>query len=111
MYYIGITLAFILEIIVFVCFACIGFLIPIPFALQLILSLILLGCLIAFWGLYMSPKASKKLSRPHYYLAKIAIYSAAAIVILYTQNKVLGLLFIAVTVVDELVLLKKHSSQ
>jgi hypothetical protein len=56
----NLLLAILLELVAVIGFSCIGFLIPYPTTLQIIISLLLLVCLILFWGRFMAPKAPKR---------------------------------------------------
>jgi hypothetical protein len=111
MYYIGLALAFLIELIVFVCFASVGFLLPVSALLQLVTSVILFCVLIIFWSLYMSPKANKKLNVVGYYASKIVIYLVAVIIIFMIQNLPLSMMFVIVVLFDELLLFKYNAAR
>lgn len=111
MHVIGLLLAFICEIIVFACFAYIGFTLDVALPIQLFVSALFFVGIIVFWGFFMSPKANKQFGVVGYYIAKSVIYGIAAIVIFYATNEVLGMLFIAAIISCELLLIKHNISR
>ena len=100
------VLAFIIELIAFIGFASASLLLPLQPVFQIIIGVILFIALITFWGIFMSPRASKKFGKKHYYLAKVVIYTIASVTIVNFWGMGFGLLFIATALVDEIVLLR-----
>lgn len=107
----NLTVAFILEIIAFLGFVCIGFLFPLHEFIQFGLSIILLCGLVVVWGNFMSPKAPKKVSLSNYYLIKGIIYGIATLVIFQTYSQTAGVLFIFITAVNEAMLYSYNKKQ
>ncbi len=107
---IGLALAFVLEIVAFICFADIGGLIFKNAVVNTLIFVVLLVALMVFWGLYMAPKASKKLKTTPYYVAKGIIYAVAAFDIYATQNPGLAAVFAVAAIIDELLLYKHNLS-
>ena len=89
----NLLLAFLLELVAVIGFSCIGFLIPYPTTLQSIISLLLLVCLILFWGRFMAPKAPKRVGLIAYYTIKSIIYCVAAVSIFHFYGLTLVILF------------------
>lgn len=97
-------IAFLLELVAFFSIPMLAFLIEMNIVLQIISYLILLSIIIGFWGMFMSPKAPKKLLARRYYLVKGIIYVVAAIALTLTFNLLIGLSFIIVWAIDEVLL-------
>src|SRR5437764_775807 len=94
----GLTIAFVLELIAFAYFAGIAFTLNTGSYIQIILAIILLIILIAFWSLYMAPKATKKLRAPSYFSFKFCIYSISAYSVLRLTGEPYFYVFIIVVV-------------
>lgn len=100
----NLTLAFLLEIIAFFAFAAVGFLLPTTTLLQILCSVGTFGLLISFWGVFMSPKASKKLRLTHYYVVKFIIYAVATFVLYRLVGQTEALLFFIVALLNDCLL-------
>jgi hypothetical protein len=107
----GLTLAFILELIAFIGFAALGLLAPVPRLAQLGLCLILLSGLLVFWGRYMAPRAPKPFSLNAYYFAKALVYAPAAFMLdkLYSHDT--GIIFATAALLNEAALYKHNATR
>lgn len=101
------AVAFILELIAFAAFAAVGYLLPIHATLQLLVATILLILVVAFWGLYMAPKAPRKLEKRAYYLAKFSVYGISAIALLNLMSPEAAVGFTVAVAIDEAYLIKR----
>ena len=104
----ALTLAFLLELIAFVSFACIGLLLKAGGAVHIALGLILFVLLITFWSMYMAPRAAHKLKPVPYYIAKSVIYSVSALTIFTQATATWGVIFIVLVLVDEIALFRHN---
>ncbi len=95
-------LAFILELIAFFAFAALAFVFELNTIIQIVMYILLLVLVIAFWSRFMSPRASKKLQGQKYYASKAVIYLIAAFVLFNTVNVTVAVLFIVIWLIDEL---------
>jgi hypothetical protein len=109
---ITLVVAFALELVAFVFFSLAAFLLPVDSYLQYIITAVLFVGVITFWGLFMSPRAIRKLGVLPYYVLKFFIYAVAAMSLLKLTRFVYFALFIVVAVGDELLLFWQdpHSS-
>lgn len=105
---INLTLAFLLELIAFVGFASLGFLLPVSQILQFLAALLLFAGLVTFWGRYMSPRAPRKFGAHRYYIAKFAIYAVAAFAIFQTFSRFGGVVFLLVAIANDLALFRHN---
>lgn len=74
-------LAFLLELVAFFAFSALPFVFNLNMPARIALSVLLFVALIAFWSLYMAPRASMKFDPVPYYVAKLCIYSVSAFVL------------------------------
>jgi hypothetical protein len=102
----ALAMAFIIELVVFVSFAALGTLAPGTDVQRWVLFGVLLAGVVTFWGMYMAPKAPRKLRGKAYYGTKAAVYICAAIAIGLIQGVVWAGGFIAVFLIDEAILYK-----
>ncbi len=102
------AIAFLLELVAFVFFAAIAFTLPVEQYAQIIIAAILFAAVIAVWSLFMAPRASKKLMKLPYYLVKFCIYAVSAYSILMITGAFCFELFVALVILDE-VLLYRHN--
>jgi hypothetical protein len=107
----NLALAFLLEIIAFIGFAAIGFLFPIDTSFQIASAVLLFVLLIVFWGLFMSPKAPKKVNLATYYLVKLAIYGVATFTIFHFYGQFQSILFFAVSLLNDCLLFNYNKGQ
>lgn len=105
MQHINLLLAFILEIIAFLGFASLGFLLPVALWIQILCAVVLFAGLIAFWAKYMSPKAPKKLTLPLYYTAKFVVYALASLAIYQLAGHAQGFVFFVISLCNDSLLL------
>ena len=108
MKYIALTVAFILELIAFAFFAGFGLTLDIATPMKVILVTALLISLVVFWGLYMAPKAPKKVAVIKYYVFKISIYAVSAYSILVLTTRSYFIAFIIAVLLDELFLFRHN---
>ena len=108
MTYFLLAVAFLLELVAFVSFACAGVIVTKSRLLQIVLGAVLFALVITFWSLFMAPKAPKKFKPLPYYCAKLKIYAVSAFVLFQTQDTVIATSF-AVLVVGDEALLYKHN--
>jgi membrane protein implicated in regulation of membrane protease activity len=104
------TLAFVLELVAFAAFAAFGFMFNLDTPIRIVIFILLFVLLVSFWGLYMAPRATKKLNVPAYYLAKSVIYSISAIVLFNLYGIATGSVFVIACLADE-ILLFKHNTE
>ena len=102
--------AFILEMDAFAGFSTLPYIFEIDAFIKILLTLVLLIVLIAFWSTYMSPKASRKLGLVAHYFSKFVIYSVASITLLNLFGSTVGVTFIVAAAVDE-ALLCRHNAK
>jgi Protein of unknown function (DUF2568) len=107
---VALGIAFLLEIIAFISFACFGLLLPIAHSFQLLVSALLFLALIMFWSSYMAPRAPKKFKVTAYYLSKLLIYALAAVVLFQTQNLLFFIVFVMAVIIDEITLFEHNIS-
>lgn len=110
MKYVALTLAFILELIAFAFFAGFGLTLHVATPLKFTLVTVLFISLIVFWGLFMAPKAQKKVTVSKYYIFKISIYAVSAYSILILVARSYFIAFIIAVLLDEL-FLYRHNLQ
>jgi hypothetical protein len=108
---INLALAFLLELIAFLGFAGVGFLLPVAPLLQIIIALVLFISLIIFWSRFMSPKAVKKVNLTAYYLIKFAIYAAAAFTISRLYGYFGSILFFVASLLNDGLLFNYNKDQ
>lgn len=104
----ALAVAFLLELIAFCAFAGAGFLLPGGRAAQWVAALVLFAALIAFWGLFMAPRAARKLGTAQYYAAKLGIYAVAAAVIVAFVGVPFGAAFGIAALLDEAILFAQN---
>jgi hypothetical protein len=107
----NLTLAFLLEIVAFIGFAAVGFLLPVDTLFQIISVVLLFALLVVFWGRYMSPKAPKKVNLAAYYVIKFVIYAVAAFTLFHFYGQFESILFFAASLVNDSLLFKYNKSQ
>ena len=98
------TLAFILELVAFVSFSALSFVFDSSSPMKILFASVSFILLIIFWGLYMSPRATKKLGPTNYYIAKLIIYSVSAFVIFSLIGGLASFVFVIAFLADELLL-------
>lgn len=108
MKWIFLALAFVLEVIAWVAFSSLPFIFDISDTVQVIMAVVLLIAIIAFWAMYMAPKSSRKFGTKAYYVAKTLIYAVSAYVIFQSKGVKLGALFVVLTLISEVVLYKHN---
>jgi hypothetical protein len=101
---VAIVLAFILELWAFAAYAYAGFAAPIAGVYKVLFGLGFITIVITFWGMFMAPKASKRLNLLPYRIAKTVIFGLAAVILLLYDHTKLALIFAALTVIDEILL-------
>jgi hypothetical protein len=106
----ALALAFLLEVVAFVSFSCLGVLLPLTHPAYIAIFVALFISLITFWGLFMAPKAIHKFRPPAYYLLKAIIYVLAALVLWLEVSPLLSLAFATCVVIDEAALFKHNLS-
>lgn len=106
----SLTFAFLLELVAFASFSCIGLLINTNRILNIIIFLVSLSVLITFWGLFMAPKAKYKFEPVTYYSFKVIIYVLSALVLWVKINPVTGIAFVVLGIIDEALLFKHNLS-
>lgn len=97
-------MAFILELIAFVAVPAVAWAFGASTLVGVLTFLVLFVLLIGFWAGFMAPRASRKLGPPQYYVAKVLVYAVAAFVLLRLLGGVVGLVFLVVCLIDELLL-------
>lgn len=103
--------AFLLELVAFISFACVGFVLPLSHGLQIVASILLFVALMAFWSIYMAPKAPKKFGPLAYYLAKLGVYAVSAYVLYHAHYPKGSALFIVAVMTDEIFLFRHNLSR
>lgn len=102
------ALAFLLEIVAFIAFSAFGYVFPLPGWAQLALFIVLFVALVSFWGVYMAPKAPKKLDLIPYYIAKAVIYGISAVTIFVTRGPAPCSTFVVLALLDEALLFRHN---
>jgi hypothetical protein len=105
---VALTLAFLLELVAFIAFAALGYLLPTGGIVKLVAFVVLLVLVITFWSVYMAPRAPHKLKGVQYHGAKAIVYVLAAVAIFARETPFLAVLFLVAYAVDE-VALRKHN--
>jgi len=100
--------AFLLELVAFAILPAVVLLFGLNSILQIIFYIILLICITSFWGIFMSPKAVKKLSPLNYLIFKTIIYTATAFLIFAFSNLVLAVGYIVLWIINEMSINKFH---
>lgn len=111
MHNLNLILAFVIEIVAFIGFAAISFLLPIETLFQAIGAIVLFALLVIFWSRFMSPKATKKVGLATYYLIKFILYGIAALTIFYLYGRFEGILFFTIALLNDLLLFKYNKKQ
>ncbi|HVS58524.1 MAG TPA: DUF2568 domain-containing protein [Candidatus Saccharimonadales bacterium] len=104
------ALAFVLEIVAFIAFSAFGYVFPLPEWAHLALFAVLFVALVSFWGVYMAPKAPKKLDLIPYYIAKAIIYTVSAVTIFFTRGAAPCSTFMLLALLDEALLFRHNLS-
>jgi hypothetical protein len=97
-------LAFLLEIVAFATFVLITELLPVSHTNQNVTWLIMLVLLLAFWSMFMSPKAKYRLDWSKYYPIKAIIYTVAAVSIYHHFGIVWVSIFAGLSLVVDIIL-------
>lgn len=105
------ALAFLLELIAFISFAAISYVLNLANNLKLALFVILLMALVVFWSFFMAPKASRKFRTVPYYVSKALIYTISAITLCSLHGMLTGGVFVALVLLDETMLFKHHTDK
>lgn len=100
MKYMVYTLAFLIEIIVWVSLSSLGFSVGKNRAVHWVVAALLFAAVTVFWGIFMSPKAAKRLTLTPFYLVKLTAYSGT-FWILWHHNKKWALVFTLLVLVSE----------
>ena len=103
-------IAFLLELVAFFSFAALTLLFKMYVSVHIAVYVVLLIIVISFWAVYMSPKAPKKLRTVKYYFAKGIIYLIATVVIIDLINLFIGVAFVIIWLVDDLLILRLKPS-
>lgn len=103
--------AFILELTAFAGFSTLPYIFEIGAFMKILLTLLLLILLTAFWSTYMSPKASRKLELIAHYFSKFVIYSMASITLFNLLGTTVGTTFIITVFVDEALLYRYNAKK
>lgn len=107
----NLTLALILEVVAFLSFAAVGFLLPVDTWLQIACVVFLFLLLILFWGRFMSPRAPKKVSLALYYLFKFVIFAIAAFALFYLFGQSESIVFFVASFLNDSLLFKYNKSR
>ena len=94
--------AFLLELVAIAAVASLGFLLPFVAFVQDIAVLALGIAVVAFWGAFMAPQAKHRFPQTVYYIVKAGIYSIAAFALYNHGYTVASVVFIIVSIVDEI---------
>ncbi|WAC53577.1 DUF2568 domain-containing protein [Gordonia sp. SL306] len=100
MYYLVALLVFLVELVAVGAFASLGLAWCGTGVLGWVATVVLLVAVIAFWSLFMAPKAPRRFPTVPYYLAKVVIYLAAAYA-LYRAAPIAAMIFVIVAVISE----------
>ena len=103
MKYLALAVAFILELIAFGYIATIGIFVPADQAVRIAVGVGLLVAVVVFWAMFMAPQAARRLRGATYVIVKLVIYTIAALAIAKLYDIRYGVIFMIVTVVDEIV--------
>lgn len=98
-------LAFILEVGAILAIGYAGFHYDLPTIFQIILGIGLPVLFILFWGLYMAPKATKRLELKSYRIVKLGLFIGAGGMLLSVNEPIWAISFLILVAVDELLLL------
>lgn len=98
------AVAFCLELVAFAGFSLLAYLLPIHPLLQLGTAVLLLWLIAWFWSTYMSPKAKRELHGKAFYCAQALVYVLASVGLLFKLGAIIGVLFIIIYIVDEVLI-------
>lgn len=107
----ALTLAFLLELVAFGYFAAVSLTLDIAKPIQIALFVALLGALIAFWSMFMAPRAIKKFRPLPYYIAKAMIYAVSTYAIFKLVGATWCYLFVVCALLDEIILFRHNLEQ
>jgi hypothetical protein len=110
MKYIALGLAFLIELVAFVSFSCLGLFINTSRLFHIVVVICLFVAITLFWNLFMAPRAPHKFRIRFYYLTKLVIYALASYVLLHTLNSIWCAVFIICALVDDVTLYRHHLS-
>ena len=105
------TVAFAAELVALYYIVFVSTLVASTKSLQVVLSVIIGLLLVLFWGLFMAPKAKRRLKRLYYYVAKALLYGIAAYSMYFNAGPMFMGIFILVAIIDELYLYQLESKQ
>jgi hypothetical protein len=104
----ALAIAFLLELVAFVFFAGVSFTLHFGISVQIVVAVLLFVLLIAFWSIYMAPKAPRKVGIVAYYIYKSCIYAVSA----YSLYAFVGLtaliVFVIAVALDEIILFRHN---
>ncbi|HSX46105.1 MAG TPA: YrdB family protein [Candidatus Saccharimonadia bacterium] len=106
----ALLVAFLLEIVAFLSFSWLGSLFNFKGWSSLVLFFVLLALLTVFWSVFMAPKAPRRIKPPAYFIIKAVIYALAASVLWEKQNPAFAVGFVALSLIDEVIIFKKKYS-
>src|SRR4051812_36168080 len=104
-------IAFLLELIAFFAFAGLALILGLNPIIQIVVYVLILSLLIAFWSRFMSPRAPNKLTVRKYYVSKAVIYFIAAFALFNIINPTVSLIFIVVWLTDETLIYTLRSNE
>ena len=104
----ALTVAFLLEIVMWCTLGAVAFLFPFDLPIKILLFVVFTAAVIFFWAVFMSPKASKPLSKIVHTITKHAMYFVAFLIIYMTQDIKYAIAFIAIYIIDEFILSMFH---
>jgi len=100
MKYVVYSLAFLIEITVWASLSSLGFSVGNNKALHWVVAALLFTGVTVFWGIFMSPKAAKRLALMPFYLVKLLAYSGT-FWILWHHDKKWAMVFVLLMLVSE----------
>ena len=91
---------FVLEIIVLVALFLWGAAISDEFIVQVVLGLVFAGVAVVVWGLFVAPKARRRLPDPARLVVELGVFGFGALAFILSGNLVLGILLGAAAVIS-----------
>jgi len=110
---INLTAAFLIELVALVIFGAWGFTIGESVPVKILLGIGAAALMIAFWAMYMAPKAKQRLRDPWHLLFEIVIFGAALLALLNIGRSDLALIWGVIVAINILLsfLLKQRPGQ
>jgi hypothetical protein len=88
---------FLTELVLFAALAYAGAVLPSPLALKIVLAVAAPAAAIAVWGVFLGPRAGRRLPEPWRFLAEMVLFAAAGAGVAAAGHPLTGILLVSVT--------------